>query len=306
MTAPTGEPLDVPVVLLTFNRPDKTAEVFAQIARQRPQKLFVVSDGPREDHPSDVQHVRESRRIVEDIDWSCDVTQLFSPVNLGCRERILSGLNEVFDQVPCAIILEDDCLPHDDFFAFSAHLLERFTDEPRIFSIGGHIWEFPDEHVSDGYLLSKYFSSWGWATWSGKWKLVDADLSGWPERRGTPFLHEWSDSPMEIAYWHKVLDMVHDKEPPLAEAWDYAVQFSMWMHNMLAVRPRVNLVQNLGFDGEATHTPSDSPAVSGRLARGFPWPIVHPESLVRNRELDAVVNQTRVGGALRARLRGGA
>lgn len=306
MTAPTGEPQDVPVVLFTFNRPDKTSQVFNQIARHRPQHLFIVSDGPRNGHPDDAQRVHETRLVAERVDWACDVRLISSAVNMGCRERMLSGLNEIFDQVPCAIILEDDCVPHEDFFAFAGHLLEKFADEPRVFSIGGHIWEFPDEHFEDSYILSKYFSSWGWATWSDRWRLVDADLSGWPERRETTFLRDWADSPMEIVYWQRILDMVHRQEPPLTEAWDYSVQFSMWMHDMLSVRPRVNLVQNIGFDGAATHTPTDSPAISGRLARGFPWPIVHPDSLDRNREADSLVNRTRLGGALRAQMKGGA
>ncbi len=303
MAAPTGDQLDVPVVLIVFNRPDKTRRVFAQIAHQRPRQLFVISDGPRDNRADDLELVHESRVITEQVDWPCEVTRLYSSVNLGCRARILSGLDYVFESVPKAIILEDDCLAHDDFFKFADELLSRFAKEPRVFSIGGHIWEYPDEFVDDGYFFSKYFSSWGWATWADRWRLVDSELRAWPSVRMTNFLRDWAESPMENVYWEKVFELVFRHESPFDEAWDYAVQFTMWMHDLLAVRPSVNLVQNLGFDESATHTRMASVTISDRVARNLEWPINHPQVVTRNHEVDALVNEIRIGGAFRNHLK---
>lgn len=307
--APTGKRLEVPVVLIIFNRPEKSERVFRQIARQRPKQLFIVGDGPRDGHADDVPLVREARRVMDWVDWACDVTPILSDTNLGCRRRILSGLDQVFAHVPQAIIVEDDCLPHDDFFDFTSQLLTRYINEPRVFSIGGHIWEYPDETMWDSYTFSKYFSSWGWATWADRWHHVDADMSLWPSLQRTEFLREWADSPMESVYWEHMFEMVYSKCEPLTEAWDYAVQFSMWLNDMLAIRPCVNLVSNIGLDGSATHTRGDSPAVSGRLSRSIPQPLQHPMSIERDRGLDAHVNEVRVGGSfrdlVRRRFRGG-
>lgn len=295
----TGRPLEIPVVLIIFNRPDKSRRVFRQIARQRPKQLFIVGDGPRDGYAEDEQLVLEARMVMNQINWACDVTPILSDSNLGCRERVLSGLNQVFSRVPQAIIVEDDCLPHDDFFDFTSQLLTRFSNEPRVFSIGGHIWEFPDDLGSNSYSFSKYFSSWGWATWADRWHRVDADMPLWPSRQKTEFLRKWADSPMEAVYWEHMFEMVYSKCDPLAEAWDYAVQFSMWLNDMLAIRPCVNLVKNIGMDGSATHTRGDSPAVSGREARPIPRPLQHPTAVERNRGLDSQVNEVRLGGSLR-------
>ena len=295
----TGEQLQTPVALIIFNRPGKTQRVFEQIRLQRPQELFIIADGPRIQNTADIALVAESREIVNKVDWPCQVTTIYSEENLGCRKRIVTGLSQVFDQVAKAIVLEDDCLPHPDFFPFATELLDRFMSEPRVFSIGGHIWEFPDRHGGDSYFFSKYFSSWGWATWADRWSLVDPDMSHWPSIRETPLLRNISETPLELVYWLKTLDMTYGGTPELLQAWDYAVQLTMWEHNKLAIRPRVNLIQNIGLDAQATHTTVNSPAITLRQSMPLTWPLSHPENVARDKECDQLVNNLRVGGSLR-------
>jgi hypothetical protein len=153
--------------------------------------------------------------------------------------------------------------------------------------------------MENSYTFSKYFSSWGWATWANRWKLFDSEMSEWPNRRMTTFLRRWSESPMESVYWESVFESVYKRAQPLSEAWDYAVQFTMWLNDMVAVRPSVNLVQNTGMGVGATHTRVDSPAVSGREVRPMRWPLRHPTTIDRDCSLDSRVNEVRLGGALR-------
>ena len=297
--APIGEQLATPVALIIFNRPDKTQRVFEQIRSQKPKKLYVISDGPRDGHHQDVELVRRSRTVTEEIDWDCEVVRLYSETNLGCKHRIISGLNKLFDQVPKAIILEDDCLPHHDFFPYAEELLARFENNSKIFSIGGHIWEFPDRLDTDSYFFSKYLSVWGWATWADRWRLVDPNMTDWPQLRSSTLLKELAETPLEFVYWQKVLDMTYEVNPALSQAWDYTVQLAMWRAGMLAIRPHVNLIQNIGLDSDATHTRVNSPAISSRGTTALTWPLKHPDNQERNLELDARVNQVRIGGALK-------
>lgn len=294
-----GEQLTTPVALVIFNRPDKTQRVFEQIRIQKPHQFFVISDGPRDGHPEDIEFVRQSRLLTESIDWECEVVRLYSETNLGCKNRIISGLNQLFDQVSHAIILEDDCLPHQDFFPFAQELLTRFKDHPKVFSIGGHIWEFPDQSDTDSYFFSKYLSVWGWATWADRWRLVDPDMTEWPMLRSTSLLKDLASTPLEFVYWQKVLDMTYEVNPALSQAWDYTVQLAMWKAGMLAIRPHVNLIQNIGLDSHATHTRVDSPAISSRVTTALSWPFRHPVTEERKLELDARVNEVRIGGAFR-------
>ncbi|MGB3239254.1 MAG: glycosyltransferase family 2 protein, partial [Geitlerinemataceae cyanobacterium] len=115
--------LKTPVALLIFNRPDTTEKVFETIRQAKPPKLLVVADGPRSDRPGEAEKCAEARAIVDRIDWECQVFQNYSDTNLGCRYRVASGLNWVFETVEEAIILEDDCLPHPSFFRFCEELL---------------------------------------------------------------------------------------------------------------------------------------------------------------------------------------
>jgi hypothetical protein len=303
MMAPTGKSLTEPVVLIIFNRPEQTRRVFDAIALGRPSKLFVVADGPRGDHAEDENLVARSRSITEEVDWPCQITRIYSRINLGCRERIVSGLNQVFDEVRSAIILEDDCVPHEDFFPFATTLLNRWRDEDRLFSIGGHIWEFPDKRGGESYFFSKYFSSWGWATWADRWSQRDAGTADWPELRMSGFVSSLADSPMEVVYWESIFDRLHARDHALMQAWDYEVQFTMWKLGMLAARPFVNLVQNVGLGAGGTHTTQDLPAVSRRTGKPLDWPLRHPELVIRNQRQDQIVNEIRLGGSLMKRLR---
>lgn len=287
-----------PIALVIYNRPDKTRRVFEAIRGQKPKTLFVIADGPRKDVVGDAVRVKECRAIVDSIDWPCQVERIYSDTNLGCKARITTGLSQVFRRVDRSIILEDDCIPNADFFAFASELLSRYESNPRVFSVGGHIWEIEDRVDGDSYFFSGYFSSWGWATWADRWSMVDTEMASWPEVMNSTLLEAISHSPMEFVFWKKTLEMTYSGHPALAQAWDYALQLTMWQRGMWAIRPHVNLVQNIGFDADATHTTTNSPAISGRDSGLLDWPLVHPPQVTRNEDVDRVVNAARLGGAL--------
>src|SRR5688572_12906720 len=120
--------LATPVAFFVFNRPEPTARVFVEIARARPKQLLIVADGPRTDRPGEAEHCACVREIVSRVDWDCDVRTNYSDTNLGCKRRVSSGLDWVFDQTEAAIVLEDDCLPDPTLFRFFDETLARYRD----------------------------------------------------------------------------------------------------------------------------------------------------------------------------------
>jgi hypothetical protein len=134
--------LKTTVAFFIFNRPYTTEKVFAEIAKAKPPKLLVVADGPHPDRPGEVDACATVRAIINHVDWKCEVLTNYSDVNLGCRRRVASGLNWVFDQVEEAIILEDDCLPHPSFFRFCEELLEIYRHDERVMHIAGSNFQF--------------------------------------------------------------------------------------------------------------------------------------------------------------------
>ena len=233
-----------PVAFVIFKRPDTTAKVFEAIRRARPEKLFIIADGPRNEKEAEL--CEQTRAITDQIDWQCDVHRDYAEKNMGCRNRVVSGLNWVFRQVDEAIILEDDTVPHQDFFRFCTELLEKYEHNGEILSISGN--NFQEKKWGDGsYYFSKYPHIWGWATWRRAWQLFDENITSFP---ATPIKDLFTDT-NEQRFWKGVFQKIYDKE---IDAWGYQWLYAHIKNKKLSAIPNVNLVSNIGFGEDATHT----------------------------------------------------
>ena len=284
--------LTTPVAFIIFNRPDTTERVFAEIARAKPPKLLVVGDGARVNRPGEAEKVAAARAIIQRVDWDCEVLTNFSEVNLGCKRRVSSGIDWVFEQVEEAIILEDDCLPHPDFFRFCDELLEKYKNDSRVWVVTGDNFQNGLKRGDASYYFSRYNHVWGWATWRRAWQRYDGDLSFWPEWKRTEDWVAKQPDKIERKYWGKIFDRMHAGE---IDTWDYAWTATVWYYGGLTATPNVNLVSNIGFGVESTHTASaDSPLANmptGNLGR-----LSHPFELTQNVEADRYVFDHSFGG----------
>jgi len=131
------QPFATPILFLVFNRPDTTEKVFAKIRDIQPRQLFISADGPRSDKKDEKHKCEETRKVIQRIDWECDLKTNLSEKNLGCRVGVSSGINWFFSNVTEGIILEDDCLPDTSFFHYCETLLKHYRDNERIMHIGG-------------------------------------------------------------------------------------------------------------------------------------------------------------------------
>ena len=165
---PEGEipsPLQTPVLFLIFNRPDTTEKVFDAIRAAKPLRLYVASDGPRANQSGEDQIVNKVREISTSVDWSCEVKTLFQKENLGCKKAVSKGITWFFEQEKQGIILEDDCLPHPDFFVFCENLLEHYADNKHVWAITGDNFQNGQKRGEGSYYFSRYNHVWGWASW---------------------------------------------------------------------------------------------------------------------------------------------
>jgi hypothetical protein len=294
-----GVPLNTPIVFCVFNRPSPTRTVFQAIAKARPLRLLLVADGPREDRPGEGNLCREVREIIQRVDWPCEVSANFADRNLGCRERIISGLNWAFDLVEEAIILEDDCLPHPSFFPFCQELVERYREDSRVAMISGD--NFVGKPLPNGY--SYYFSRmthiWGWATWRRSWARYDRHLRDWPEIRSANLLAEVFDDPRLVRYWTARFDEMHDDTGP--DTWDYQWTYTNLVNNVLCITPRVNMVTNIGFGKEATHTVNPDKRMILE-AHPIDQPLRHPPCLIPLRSMDRISQQFVLQPSLQVRV----
>ena len=264
------EPLDVPVVVIIFRRPYETQRVFDSIAKAKPKRVYIVSDGPRSGNSNERLLVEQSREVFSRIDWNCEVREIFSESNLGLRSRILTGLDQVFSEVDRAIILEDDCPPDNSFLWFSRELLSRYETSNQVGLIAGtNLSGSTSSEFS--YYFARSVSIWGWATWRRTWEGF----------RGSNFLNptpeEVRDALGKIE--HKGTRRQLSRLASQIENLDsWAVPFSLYFHSrrMLSVVPSINLIENIGFGPESTHTRFESWAHEVQSS-SICWPLRHPE-----------------------------
>ncbi|QQE66072.1 hypothetical protein GFS31_27680 [Leptolyngbya sp. BL0902] len=274
-------PLSTPVAFIIFRRPEVTAKVFEQIRLAQPKQLFVIADGPRNEE--EALPCQQARAITEQIDWDCEVYRDYSEANLGCRRRVSSGLNWVFEQVEEAIVLEDDCLPSPSFFTFCQELLDYYRNDTRIWMISGDNFQDGKIRGDGSYYFSRYPHCWGWATWKRAWKNYQDDLAFWPKLRDSGLMDTIFEDPVEIRYWTKVFNKLTQEGKP--DSWAYRWAYSCWSNSALITLPNVNLVSNLGF-GDAASNTIEIDANKANLPAGEISPIQHPPFVVRDSEAD--------------------
>lgn len=279
--------LRTPVAFIIFNRPDTTERVFAEIAKAKPPKLLVVADGPRANRPDEAEKCAVTRDIIKRVDWDCEVLTNFSDVNFGCKKRVSSGIDWVFEQVPEAIILEDDCLPHPTFFRFCEELLERYRDDTRVMAISGDNFQCGQKRGDNSYYFSRYNHVWGWASWRRAWQHYDVNMQEWPVIRDGKWLAGVLDDERQQHYWTNIFEQVHGG---LIDTWDYQWTFACWVQNGLTVLPQTNLISNIGFGKDATHTQAMS--IFAELpVEEMGFPLVHPHCMLRDTVADAFTNK---------------
>ena len=277
------EALQTPVAMFLFNRPEQTARVFSRIAQVKPATLLIVADGARSE--AERSRCEAARAVIHSIDWPCDLRTHFSATNLGCKTRMSSGIDWVFEQADRAILLEDDCVPDPSFFQFCEELLGRYADEPRVLSISGDNFQFGRSRTTDSYYFSRLTHVWGWATWRRAWAKYDLSMSRWPGVRETAFLDDLlgADAAAIDGIRH-TLDRVWRGE---VDTWDTQWALSSWLADGLTVLPGVNLVTNIGFGQDATHTRSSRSEMANLAAMEMQFPLRHPIRIERNAEADA-------------------
>jgi hypothetical protein len=267
---------------MVFNRPEMTRRVLTEIAKARPQKLFVVADGAR-DRDGERELCQTVRDAFKTITWDCELHTNFSEVNLGCARRISSGIDWVFENVEEAIFLEDDCLPHPTFFRFCDEMLEHFRHNERIMTISGDNFQFGSRQTEYSYYFSRYAHIWGWASWRRAWKYYDFTIARWPALKEAGWLYGVTDDKREARYWTGIFDKVYRGS---IGTWDYQWVFASWLQSGFTVIPNVNLISNIGFGAGATHTGDAGGKLAEMSVEEMAFPLLHPPEVVRNSQAD--------------------
>lgn len=271
-----------PVALFVFNRPDLTAQVFDVVRAAKPPILFVSADGPRPDRPDDERLCRETREIVQSVDWPCEVHWNLRDQNLGCGPAMSQGISWVFEHVDRAIILEDDCIPDLTFFSFCDNLLELYQDDSRVLQIAGSNLDAPAAaFVGESYSFASFPLVWGWATWRRAWAHYDIEMSSWPAFRDNGMLGGLHARPHRRAHLRREWNHIHAGNG----TWDHQWQYTVMSQHGLSIYPASNLITNLGFRADATQT-TGAGSMAAIPCGSIEFPLVHPPLVAHNPRLE--------------------
>ena len=270
--------IHVPILLIAFNRPGHTRRVLEAIMAVQPQDLYVFQDGARDGNENDARKCAEVRKVVEDLTNGTPVClhTNYSDRNLGCGAGPMTALDWFFDENECGIVLEDDAVPHQDFFAYCEELLEKYKDDESVCAIGS--MNVDTQKWGDG---SYYFSMMNrnlcaWATWKRAWQRFDIGVSGASRKDLSKALRYYGCGALEREYWCDRLDEVHANLCG-GKSWDMQFFMSIWLNHGKGVIPNVNLSSNIGTVGEATHA-----MAAGNIIDNIPTcpilPIEYPSS----------------------------
>lgn len=271
------------LAIIVFNRPELTEKVMLEIKKAKPENFFIIADGPRSKNKKDEELCKETlKKVLKNINWACNVYKNVSVKNLGCKKRVVSGLNWVFSKVEDCVILEDDTIPSQSFFSYCSELLEKYRDNNSIGLISGDNFLFNKVKIKESYYFSKYCHIWGWATWKRVWSKYDADVTFWPSFKENNVLNQILDNNNEITKCKKNFQNVFDEK---IDTWDYQLTLMFWKEKLLSIMPNKNLVSNIGFGLDATHTKSIN-YMSNMKHFDIEFPLTHPTNIDINIEAD--------------------
>jgi len=280
-------PLITPVLFLIFNRPDTTQKVFNAIRQAKPKQLFVAADGLREDKEGEKEKCEQARKIIEQVDWDCEVKTLFRDKNLGCKIAVSSAIDWFFENVEEGIILEDDCLPSQSFFWFCQELLKYYRNDARIMHISGDNFQFGRIRGEGSYYFSKYAHIWGWATWRKAWGCFDVNMKSFKKFKKEAQINNVFNIKQQKKYWMKIFQRVYDDK---INTWDYTWVYTCFINSGLCIMPNINLVSNIGFGIESTHTQGEN-SIFSKMKTEEITEIIHPEFVLADQEADLLTSK---------------
>lgn len=266
-----------PVLLISFNRKNSVIKVLEQIRLVQPQKLYLASDGARETKIGEKELINEIRNtLLREITWKCEIFTLFRDKNLGCKKAVSESVTWFFKHEEMGIILEDDCLPNISFFNFCDSLLEIYKNDTRVQSIGG-CNPMITAGLKEDYFFSNYNRIWGWASWRRSWAFYNDDRAYW-EKVHALGIPEQILGTKASKYFNGIWQKCYSGE---VDTWDYQ-WFLSKLVNGLTIVPKENLVCNIGFNEDATHTTDQSHHFSSLESKEIEFPIKGPTFVVAN------------------------
>ena len=282
-----------PILLIVWRRPKETIEVINSLRKIKPKKIFISCDAARLGNRQEAVNVKRTIEVCNEfINWNCEVKWQISKKNLGCKKGVVKAINWFFNNVEEGIILEDDIIAHPDFFIFCQNLLEKYRFDKRVWCISGSNNQDNNIRGEGSYYFGRIPLIWGWATWKNRWVEYDADIKEWPHIKSSSVLTNIFEDQIEKEYWINIWDDFYKNGKP--DTWDYSWVITCLINNALIAIPNKNLINNIGFNSDATHTIWEKKNASIMSSIGDK--IIHPKTMVCDKKAEKYQFEFYFGG----------
>lgn len=276
--------VDVSVLILFFNRPKLLAQVFEQVKKARPARLFLYQDGPRGER--DMPGIEACRKVVADIDWECEVHHNYQEKNYGCDPSEYMAQKWAFSLSDKCIVLEDDDVPAVSFFGFCKELLDKYEHDTRISIIAGFNNEEITPDITSDYFFATTFSIWGWASWrrvTDQWDEFYTFLDDKENMRQLKNLIHTRRYRKDFIY------MCQRHREHGKAYYETIFHASMLFNSGLSIVPTRNMINNLGATADSTHFAGSVHTMPRGYRRIFTmkryeveFPLKHPRHVIEN------------------------
>ena len=283
----------IPIALFVFNRSDLARRIMLRIREVRPERLYVLSDGPR--NQSEERLVNQTRKEIEGlIDWDCSLIRVYREKNVGVFTNLTQGIDTVLARERSAIFLEDDNLPVMSFFPFVEEMLNRYEEEERVLWVcGTNYLEDARKLTKESYFFTSNLQPCGWATWSSKFQkyydpeLADLECTDWSAltktyQRRALFRQQYFN-------WRKTKHLLQNNRREAS--WDHQMSYALRKYSLFGIVPTLNQIENIGVDERSTHGGNSRiKPMTNRFTRmkalSMSGPLIHPKEIVRDKRIE--------------------
>lgn len=274
--------IHTPIAVFIYNRTEHLASVLDRICAARPPKVFVFADGPRPE-PQDRERCSLVRRTAEAMPWPCPVSFSYADRNLGCSDRLISGIERVFSETDEAIFLEDDTLPSASFFEFSDQLLSTYRRTSDVMMISGvnPLGEWPAQDAT--HFFSSLGNAQAWASWKRAWvsfrQARNAWRNGWVRSRVRAFLDDDDQFRARSGIYRS-------SWASAGSSWDYQWALARQMQRGLTAVPSKSLAVHAGSGTLATHVKQRHVLAALARCHEVEFPLRCPDAIEPDRAYD--------------------
>lgn len=234
------------IALFLYNRPDHSKEVIEKLRLNNIKKLYIFIDGiKKEEHKEASIAVR---KLAHDIYW-CEKEVIINEQNIGLANSIIKGINYVLEKHERIIVLEDDCVPTEDFFIYMETCLDKYENNDEIAAINGYKYPYsiPSNYEYD-IFFTPLTTSWGWATWKREWKLFSRDNNLLNKILSNKSLKD------KINYINEgLIPMLKMQINGYLDSWAVYWTLLIIVNNKLCVSSTKSKIVNIGLDNSGVH-----------------------------------------------------